>query len=799
MTTSTRMTLAAGSATALGAVPLGAVYSEWRWIWYAWAAVAAVVGAHLLARRMRLPAILVPVAGAAGLLLFLTLAFAAHAALLGLLPTPASMQALRDGLRNGMNDVNQRSAPVPATTGLVVLTTVAVGALAVVVDLVAVSLRRPAAAGLALLALYAVPTAVASGGVPWLLFVVGAAGYLVLLLAEGRERLLRWGRPVGVRGASSDPAHPTPLPVTGHQIGVAALALAVIVPVLIPGLTTNALSHLGRRGNGNGSGSGTGTAQNPFTSLRGDLQRSQSVQLFQVQVNLEKPFYLRTNVLEDFTASGWQERPRRRGFTSEEVPGQLSSPALADSGPSGQLEYQADITIDNYNGRYLPTYYLPERITGNLPDGWRYDPDTAVVYSPADSATRFRYEVSGLEPQPDQFELAKVGDLTSAQRVEAQTWLTVPSSLPAQVLNTVAEVINGRSTPYGKALALNDYFTDGTHGFTYSLQTKPGSSGSALVDFLTNKQGYCEQYASAMGVMLRVAGIPSRVVLGYTPGTQDAKTGTWDVESRDSHAWVEAYFSGQGWVAFDPTPLGDGRAVDLPYAPNRSRAATPTASASGSRSASPTSGPTQGHQPERSSGAAGGGSIGGGGGSLSARQTLTALGVLAALVLLFVPALARFARRRRRLLAAGRADPVTAAHAAWDEVLATATDLGMTLFTTETPRSTTARLGRDMALQGPALAALRLVALAEERARYALSAAVDGDLPTAVRAVRGGMVSQARPRQRARALLVPRSVIRGVATSMSLRAAAAVGTATQLAELLRRHRLPWRPRPDTAP
>ena len=104
--TSTRMTLAAGAAVALGAAPLGAVFEEWSWIWYAWAAVAAVVGAHLLARSLRLPAVLVPVAGALGLLLYLTFIFASEGALLGLVPTPDSLELLRTGLERGLANVN---------------------------------------------------------------------------------------------------------------------------------------------------------------------------------------------------------------------------------------------------------------------------------------------------------------------------------------------------------------------------------------------------------------------------------------------------------------------------------------------------------------------------------------------------------------------------------------------------------------------------------------------------------------------------------------------------------------------
>ncbi|HST67602.1 MAG TPA: transglutaminaseTgpA domain-containing protein, partial [Mycobacteriales bacterium] len=190
------MTLAAGAAVALGAAPLGAVFEDWRWLWYGWAAVAAVVGAHLLGRYLRLPAALVPVMGLAGLLLYLTAVFGTEGALLGLIPTPDSLALLRSGLDEGFQNVNDFATPVPTTTALVLLTAGALGLTAVVVDVIAVTLRRPAASGLALLALYAVPVAVVLGGVPWVLFAISAVGYLMLLLVEGRDRLLHWGRPV---------------------------------------------------------------------------------------------------------------------------------------------------------------------------------------------------------------------------------------------------------------------------------------------------------------------------------------------------------------------------------------------------------------------------------------------------------------------------------------------------------------------------------------------------------------------------------------------------------------------------
>ena len=86
--------------------------------------------------------------------------------------------------------------------------------------------------------------------------------------------------------------------------------------------------------------------------------------------------------------------------------------------------------------------------------------------------------------------------------------LTETGDLPAEVVDLATSITASATTPFDKAKALNSYFTDPANGFTYSLNVPVGNSGDALVDFLTLKQGYCEQYASAMGIMLRAVGVP---------------------------------------------------------------------------------------------------------------------------------------------------------------------------------------------------------------------------------------------------------------------------------------------------
>jgi len=80
--------------------------------------------------------------------------------------------------------------------------------------------------------------------------------------------------------------------------------------------------------------------------------------------------------------------------------------------------------------------------------------------------------------------------------------------------------------------------------------------GRDPVDFFLfdAKEDFCEYFASAMAVMLREMGIPSRVVEGYTTGTLDPNSGKYVVKELDAHAWVEAFFPTYGWIEFEPTP-----------------------------------------------------------------------------------------------------------------------------------------------------------------------------------------------------------------------------------------------------
>jgi hypothetical protein len=111
-------------------------------------------------------------------------------------------------------------------------------------------------------------------------------------------------------------------------------------------------------------------------------------------------------------------------------------------------------------------------------------------------------------------------------------------------------------SPYAAVLALESWFRQ-SGGFRYDERPPRALDLPPLVDFVTvTRSGYCQHFAGAMALMLRLLGIPSRVAVGFTSGAYD--DGVWTVTDHNAHAWVEVWFPGHGWVAFDPTP-GRGR------------------------------------------------------------------------------------------------------------------------------------------------------------------------------------------------------------------------------------------------
>jgi transglutaminase-like putative cysteine protease len=151
------------------------------------------------------------------------------------------------------------------------------------------------------------------------------------------------------------------------------------------------------------------------------------------------------------------------------------------------------------------------------------------------------------QPSPAQLRGA-VGELPARISLRYLQTPRVDRRVPALAQSVTASA----TTPYEKAAALELYLRT---NFGYTLQLPSAPVADPLANFLfERKQGHCEYFASAMAVMLRTLGIPSRIVNGFRNGEYNDVTGSYIIRARDAHSWVEAWFPDAGWIAFDPTP-----------------------------------------------------------------------------------------------------------------------------------------------------------------------------------------------------------------------------------------------------
>jgi hypothetical protein len=264
--------------------------------------------------------------------------------------------------------------------------------------------------------------------------------------------------------------------------------------------------------------------------------------------------------------------------------------------------------------------------------------------------------------------------------------------------------------------------------------------------------------------MLRVAGIPARVVIGYTHPAPDV-TGTFEVTSDDAHAWVEAYFTGIGWLPFDPTPLTGvdaSRVVALPWAPH------PTISAGGGAALDPGALSDPGNADTGNTPVAATTSTGGGADSTATHVVWLSLAALAfiALIAAALPSLLRIRRRRQRLRSARELGP----EPLWAELAATADDLGLGWSDARSTRQVAVWLG-EQSSTASTRSGLMTLAAAVERERYAAadpqrvgSGWSDPDAwarcVEALRALRAELMATASPRVRWQARLLPASLRR---------------------------------------
>lgn len=749
MISALRTTAAGAIATLLASLALLPAMQSQAWLWPTAFAVVFVAATGFGLRHLGTPRLLIPLGQLAALGWAATLVYANDELRFGFLPSSESVRTLVERINDGLLVVVRFAAPVPHDPDLVVVTALGVGLVAIVVDTMVATFRLAPWAGLPLLLLYSIPATTVADGISPFAFILPAIGYIALLVSEGRERLNRWGRVVGFADDVAGPQKSvggSALGQTGRRVGATVICLAVVVPAVLPSLPEGVFGQGDGPGLGNGGGGQTIRVDNPIVDLKRDLRLPQNVPVLRYRTEVNQPDYIKLVTLDEFDGQRW--RPSQRsvrdiagGSGENTLP---DPPGLDDRVPRTRVRSTFEIA-EALESKWLPTPYPPSAL--DVPGDWGYDPDTLDIVSKGESSAGLRYEVTTLDVDLQPEGLQAAGPAPSAVHGD---YTRLPPDLPRQVVELARQQTAGAATAYEKAVALQRWFrTD----FIYDLSVEPGHGGSAMVEFLTDKRGYCEQFAATMAVMARSLGIPARVAVGYLPGTRQPDN-SWLVTAHDSHAWPELYFAGYGWVRFEPTPqaqtgmpptwtVPDSGTTFTPEPGLTGRPEDPREERASAAPVVPTVEPTDMAAPANP---------GSNGWSLDPVPLLIGAGVL---LLLASPMLVRTTIRRVRL---ARSEPAHLVEGAWRELADACLDYGVAWDVSLTPRATGARL--LTALPMSVSAAVHRLVGAVERTRYAPEPGSVGSTPRDVRMVIRALREGAPLSRKLLALLLPPSLWR---------------------------------------
>ncbi|WP_410643213.1 transglutaminaseTgpA domain-containing protein [Amycolatopsis sp. lyj-346] len=539
--------VAAGVATLCAATSVTSVVSGLAWFGYLFVAVLLIGAAGLALRSLQVPTILVGLGQLLVLLFLITGAFTTHG-ILQIIPGPEAFSEIGTTLSAAAEQIRVGLPPVEGSQPILCLITILIGLVAVLVDTLTVAAAAPAATGLVLLCVYAVPAALSEEMLPWWTFLLGGAAFAGLLAVDGNHRHRRW-RTREAPGRSGKP-------------GVLSAPVAVVCAAIVLGLLGGAVTWVGtigrmpfgEGGSGPGAGSG-GFGIQPFTELRGMLDQGDNRELFKVRGLGTDRRLMRAMTLDTYYPNkGWGLHDE--GRSQQGVPVGPELPAAPGDDGTGTAR-RIDVEPTSWRDNWLPVYGAPRAID-SAAGGYLYDQVSGTVFTTRSEAPPAYTEYASLK-EPTAGELR----VTTPRTDDLPPRYLQIDQVDERVRAKTEQLISGASNDFDRASAIWRYFT-AQNGFVYDTKTAPADDTDALTDFILNgKRGFCEQFASAMGVMLRVAGIPSRVAIGFTPGTQ--VNDYLSITTQDAHAWVEAYFGDKGWVTFDPTPLSDGRGITPSY------------------------------------------------------------------------------------------------------------------------------------------------------------------------------------------------------------------------------------------
>ncbi|SDO80382.1 Transglutaminase-like superfamily protein [Pedococcus dokdonensis] len=749
--------LIAGAASGVVAWPLTTLFTPATWVRPTLAMVLVVVVVGVVGRMVTTSWIAIAAAQLVGVVLAAGWIYGRGHLWFGL-PYSDTVLAFNRLLVDARETIQNYAAPAPTTRGITLAVGLAIGVVAIIVDHLAVMRRSPALAGLPLLTAFLISASNSGNALNPMFFVAAGAVWLLMLGRQGIASLRRWSTtvPMSTTGRRSSEDHDGAYgyAAVGRSLAVAGLVAAVVLPVVIPHFPTRYLiDGLGRSSEATGFSDGQIGLKSTL-DLTKSLKSPSKAPVLSYTTNAAILTPLRVGVLDTYLGDNWRPEPSDVDY------GRRSTVALPD-------ELGADVPRETYRISVEDSRIEAPQIAAPTPlvtadlgrVTWGLDRNTSVAVVNR-SARSYSFTYLALNPTPESLGQSRQGETGGFLRED----LRVDPESQDLVSRLVDEVVPQDASRIEAARAIQKYLrADG--GFRYSLdlpETVKNDLGQderpdAISLFLRSKVGYCVQFATAMVMMAREAGIPARMAIGFLPGTADR--GTYTVRASDAHAWPELYFDGIGWLRFEPTPSGTQNTVAPPYslAPTTPGTdPTSTSTATGGSTANPTR-PDGANDPGATDQAETTGGTSGGLGWLGPQTRLVVLWVLLGLVVgllgsLAVPLAAR-SRFRRRLRHAP--DEKTRVEIEWQAMTERIGDLGVIPPRGSTPRQAGRFYQREAYLEGDQTEALHRVVDGVERSRYAPPGSLVTDIRTDTQAVVKAVSGVRRRKDRLRATWWP--------------------------------------------
>jgi len=307
--------------------------------------------------------------------------------------------------------------------------------------------------------------------------------------------------------------------------------------------------------------------------------------------------FWKTENLDDFDGRGWVESQQTVGVAGSGPPA-APSPSLRAAATWTQTLRVTIGTMFTSDIVASGTAQAPQDVPGGVTPGpspgtWianrQLGPGDAYVvkvYSPDPSAGELEsagtsyaadlgyyreifLPVSGPHQVPGTIAFPAFGTASASGAGGAYVAATLQASPYAAAYRLAQQLEAGATTPYAFVARVEQYLQ---RHYTYNTNAPPAGAYPILTFLFHKKYGYCQQFAGAMALLLRMGGIPARVAVGFAPGNYSSSGGQFVVRDTDAHSWVEVWFPGYGWVAFNPTPSS----AASPPTPIAGRSVAPT-------------------------------------------------------------------------------------------------------------------------------------------------------------------------------------------------------------------------------